>query len=173
MKVSSIYFLHSRPIKCGREITVSYFSHIVAAQDRLSRKKYLQVLYLFSIQVFIFRKLIMYRPYLSIYSSSNVLFYHLPHVVFHSTPPPPPPPPPPLQISQTQFTLPLQFCSLDCAHTSIHNFTPQRYFSCFSSTLLSFLIFHFRIVSTFDTFPPTSQSLSHCLSSADLLRIPL
>ena len=82
-------------------------------------------------------------------------------------------PPQPLQISQTQFTLPLQFCSLDCAHTSIHNFTPQRYFSCFSSTLLSFLIFHFRIVSTFDTFPPTSQSLSHCLSSADLLRIPL
>jgi len=34
-----------RPIMCGREITVSYFSHLVAAQDRLSRKKYLQTYY--------------------------------------------------------------------------------------------------------------------------------
>jgi len=34
-----------RPIKCGTEITVSYFSHLVAAQDRRGRKKYLQTYY--------------------------------------------------------------------------------------------------------------------------------
>jgi len=34
-----------RPIKSGTEITVSYFSHIVAAQNRASRKKYLQNYY--------------------------------------------------------------------------------------------------------------------------------
>jgi len=34
-----------RPIKRGTEITVSYFSHLVASQDRLSRKKYLQTYY--------------------------------------------------------------------------------------------------------------------------------
>jgi len=34
-----------RPIMCGTEITVSYFSHLVAAQDRRSRKNYLQTYY--------------------------------------------------------------------------------------------------------------------------------
>jgi len=34
-----------RPIMRGTEITVSYFSHLVAAQDRLSRKKYLETFY--------------------------------------------------------------------------------------------------------------------------------
>ena len=38
-----MFFPYLRPIKRGTEITVSYFSHLVASQDRLSRKKYLQV----------------------------------------------------------------------------------------------------------------------------------